>query len=69
MQSRIQLLENKVTEKPFPKLMKTKNGLVVFFRQPEIGTVVQPNTAWKVGDHSRLWDMRAFSDVELEYNK
>lgn len=56
----------------FPKLMTNKDGIVVLFTSPCIGTVVSRTlgSCYKVGYHSAGWAPEAFMDftgkIELE---
>jgi len=56
--------KNTQQEKPFPKLMKGEDELIVFFYAYEKGTVIQDpvNPEWKAGQYYDNWDMLGFSD-------
>jgi predicted transcriptional regulator len=53
-------------EKPFPKMMETDDGLLVYFTEPKEGSVIQDNArkSWSYGQESDLWDMDYFTDFE-----
>jgi predicted transcriptional regulator len=53
-------------EKTFPKMMKTEDGLLVYFTEPKEGSVIQDNTrkSWSYGQESKRWDMSGFTDFE-----
>jgi hypothetical protein len=54
------------SEKPFPKLMISDSGSIVFFRNPSEGTILSlgPGTAWcnQVGTYLDRFDMTCFTD-------
>jgi hypothetical protein len=56
--------ENTQQEKPFPKLMKGSDELIVFFYVYEKGTVIQDplEPDFVVGEYDDNWDMSAFTD-------
>lgn len=51
-------------EKPFPKLMCTSDGYVVFFLQKNEGICLQKaaSSCDKVGNYSEGWNMDGFTD-------
>lgn len=53
------------TEKPFPKLMITKDGTLVFFYKSECGFLLTKNskdTILNVGEYYDNWLMEKFTD-------
>ena len=58
--------KNELTEteaNPFPKLMKTKNGVTVLFSEKEKGVCVfQIKDSIAVGKYRCDWDMENFTD-------
>jgi hypothetical protein len=56
--------ENTQQEKPFPKLMKGSDQLIVFFYAHEKGTVIQDpvDPDWEVGEYDDNWVMSDFTD-------
>lgn len=54
-----------VKEKPFPKLMKTKNSTkVVYFTEENKGIVVVPDAFNKLYTFSDVWIMQYFEDTD-----
>ena len=51
-------------EKPFPKLMKSKNGRIVFFLEDEYGVQlnITDNNDSDLPHYSSNWDMGNFTD-------
>jgi predicted transcriptional regulator len=65
----IVIVKNTKTEylaKPFPKMMETDDGLLVYFTEPDKGHVIQDNTrrSWSYGQKSEKWSMCNFTDFE-----
>ncbi len=51
------------TSKPFPKLMKSRLGSIVFFQEEGCGVcILKSKTAIDVGEYSTNWDMGFFTD-------
>ena len=52
--------------KPFPKMMKTEDGLLVYFLKPNKGYVIKDVTgmSWSYGQESDKWCMANFTDFE-----
>ena len=59
-------IEVVVTEKPFPKLMKSHyNGTIVFFESKEVGQVlVKGNYSYDVGRIANDWLSDNFTDLD-----
>lgn len=54
---------NNVTTTPFPKLMITDDGMIVYFKQDSYGQVIhQGKGLWEEGCISGGWDMDSFHD-------
>ena len=51
------------SQKPFPKLMKSDDIIVLFYEASK-GTVLSENDVWSLGHHSTSWDIEQFSDYE-----
>ena len=56
------------SKKPFPKLMATKdNLLIVLFSEQKCGTVIVDNRCniyYEAGLYSTVWDMESFTDFK-----
>ena len=54
------------SDKPFPKLMSTKNGYVVFFVEDGKGLCLAIPSGFqdKIGDFDEAWNMAGFTDFE-----
>lgn len=57
-------------EKPFPKLMISKDGSIIFFQRESLGICLQASNNSFFSEVSHIWDMELFQDfdgkVELE---
>lgn len=51
-------------EKPFPKLMISTSGTIVFFEKSKIGMVVYGSVYSKIAEYSEDWGMGLFKDYE-----
>ena len=60
-ESSIEFIE--ITDKPFPKLMNSKNKcVVVAFTEPKKGTVVWKNPGISLFEYRTNWEMLFFED-------
>jgi hypothetical protein len=50
-------------EKPFPKMMKAQDGLIVFFTEPQVGLVIKDKD-YSFGYMSYTWKTARFTDFE-----
>jgi hypothetical protein len=52
--------------KSFPKMMKTDDGLLVYFLKPNKGYVIEDGSSmsWSYGQESDKWCMAGFTDFE-----
>lgn len=53
------------TQKPFPKLMISDDGRVVYFQKPKTGVLIyEPNVTELQWDYDNSWIMECFDDFE-----
>ena len=64
MAVKVEVRESESGAKDFPKLMISKSGTVVYFSEPECGTVMcrGSRTDGEEGAHSNAWHMHYFTD-------
>jgi hypothetical protein len=53
-----------VEEKPFPKAMKSINGIIVYFLRPGEGYVLSGNRFWKNNEYSDMFCVENFTDIK-----
>jgi hypothetical protein len=63
MISVIKNTKTEALEKPFPKMMKAPDGLIVYFTEPQVGLVIKDKD-YSFGYMSSTWKSGNFTDFE-----
>ena len=70
MKTEVKKIEVMKSDLPFPKLMSTKEGSIVFFQEEKQGIVVFKSkncyASWGVGSYFDDWRMPSFKDLSSD---